>query len=235
MKYNSPLMKFLETIANMLIVSLFWIVSSILIVTIIPASAALYHTVNKVIFNGRGNGVAKDYFNSFKTNFVLGTKVNMLCIVAIAFIVIGLNTGLQIYTLNIFGLLYLILGFLITFIFAVIIVFLPAVISKFYLKVHDVFRLSIIFAFENIFISILNVLLLAFFIIVVRVIPLTIVIIPALYIDLIKTSIEKKMQNFIKNNNLNEIVSKKDDIQKINEEISSFEINDSLSKDRRTR
>ena len=221
MRYNSPLMKILETIANMLIVSFFWIVCSIPIVTIIPASIALYHTSNKIIFNGRGQGVMKDFFNTFKDNFVQGFKVNLICLIAVFFIIVGLYAGIQIYKWNIFGLLYLILGIVITFVCAITVIYIPAVISRFYLRVIDTIKLSLFFALQNIFVSILNVLLLAFLVLIIDVVPLAIIIAPALYTDLIRGSVERKMQKFIEDNNL------QDNMKPIEEDISQEEIESS--------
>lgn len=235
MKHNSPLIKILEIVANMLIVSFFWTLCSIPIVTIIPASSALYHTMNKKIFDGRGNGVVKDFFNSFKLNFVQGFKVNIICIIAVGFIVIGLNTAFQIYTLNIFGLLYLILSFLITFVFAIMLVFLPPVISKFYLKVIDYIKLSVFLSFQNIFLSILNVLLLVLFVFIVRIIPITIVITPALYVGLVSGSIEKRMQKFIYDNNLNEEVLSEEKSLETTNDVSFYDIDKNLSKSRKSK
>lgn len=233
MKYNSPLMKILETVANMLIVSFFWIACSIPVLTIIPASAALYHTSSKVIFNGKGQGVTKDFFNAFKANLVLGVKVNALCLVIVFFIIIGLNTGFQIYTWNYWGLIYLILGFLITFVAAIMMVYIPAVVSKFYVGVIDAFRISIFLAFQNVVLSILNVLLLAVLIFIVETIPITIVIVPALYIDLIRPYTEKKLEKFIKDNGLEEVVIVSEQKEETSESVSSSTINESLSKSRK--
>lgn len=202
MNYNSPLMKILETIANMLIVSFFWVLCSIPILTIIPASAALYHTANRIIFNGRGQGVLKDFFTTFKDNFVQGFKVNLICVAAVFFIFVGLYAGIQIYKWNVFGLLYLILGIVITLLFLLMLIYLPAVISRFYLKVWDTLRLALFFGMQNIFISILNILLLALLVLIVGVVPLAIMIAPALYVDLTRGGIEKKMQQFIEDNDL---------------------------------
>lgn len=223
-------MKILETVANMLIVSFFWLVCSIPIVTIIPSSVALYHTTNKVIFNGRGQGVMKDFFNTFKENFVLGIKVNLIFLVALFFVVVGVYAGIQIYKWNVFGLLYLILGIVIAFVFVITIIYIPAVISRFYLRVLDTIRLSIFFALQNIFISILNVLLLALLVLIVDVVPLAIVIVPALYIDLIRVSTEKKMQKFISDNNLQASVKPVQEEVVIEKEESSSDINSRLAR-----
>ena len=66
MNYNSPFIKMLETVANMLIVSFFWLVFSLPVITVVPASAALFHTMSKIVFGpGRGNGVFRDYLQAF--------------------------------------------------------------------------------------------------------------------------------------------------------------------------
>ena len=230
MKYNSPLMKILETIANMLIVSFFWIVCSVPIVTIIPASVALYHTTNKIIFNGRGKGVMKDFFNTFKENFVLSFKINCIWIVATFFVVIGVYAGIQIYKINVFGLLYLILGILITLVYLITSIYIPAVISRFYLGIMDTIRLSAFFALQNIFTSILNVLLLALLVLIVNIVPLAIVIVPALYVDLIRAGIEKKMQKFITDFNLKENLKPVEEKTEKVEEESSTDIDARLSR-----
>ena len=50
MNYNSPFIKMLETVANMLIVTFLWFVFSLPLLTIVASSAALYQTTVKVIF-----------------------------------------------------------------------------------------------------------------------------------------------------------------------------------------
>lgn len=230
MKYNSPLMKTLEMIANMLIVSFFWIVCSIPIVTIVPASIALYHTGNKIIFTGRGQGVTKDFFTTFKDNFVLGFKINLILLIATFFVIVGDYAGIQIYKINILGLLYLILGVVITFVFVITIIYIPAVISRFYLNVLDTIRLSIFFALQNIFISILNVVLLALMVSIIYAVPLAIMIVPALYVDFVRANIEKKMKKFIEVNNLQDNLKPiKKELEKQDEE-SSSDIDERLSR-----
>lgn len=223
-------MKILETIANMLIVSFFWIVCSIPIVTIIPASVALYHTSNKIIFNGRGQGVMKDFFNTFKDNILIGVKINLIYLIATFFVIVGDYAAIQIYKWNIFGLLYLILAILVTFVYAVSLIYIPAVISRFYLKIIDTIRLSLFFSFQNIFISILNVILLVFIVLMIDIVPLVIMIAPALYVDLTRIGIEKKMQKFIEDNNFQENLKPVDEQIEEREDISSTDINSRLAR-----
>ena len=115
MNYNSPFIRMLETIANMLIVSFLWLIFSLPVITLVSSSCALYHTTNKIIFGpGRGNGVWKDFFESYKLNLIPGIKLTLLVIVAGLFVAEGLWTGYQIYKINIWGMLYMLLGILVS-------------------------------------------------------------------------------------------------------------------------
>ncbi|MDE6837434.1 MAG: YesL family protein, partial [Acutalibacter sp.] len=60
-QYDNPLMSAMVRIANMMIVSFFWALCCLPVVTVIPATAALFHTTTKVL-RENGNGVAGDYF-----------------------------------------------------------------------------------------------------------------------------------------------------------------------------
>ena len=198
MQYNSPFVKFLEAIANMFIVSFLWLVFCLPIVTIIPASAALYYTVVEVIFGeGRGNGVVKGFWESFKENVKAGIPLSLAAVVAIAFIAEGLWTGYQLFRVSIWGMLYFILGILITVIIVPAIIYVPIVLSKFEAPFMVIIKVAAYFAMKNPVISILNVLLLAIMVILVDVFPLSLLITPALYADLLRPSVEKRIGKFI--------------------------------------
>ncbi|MBP5153020.1 MAG: DUF624 domain-containing protein, partial [Lachnospiraceae bacterium] len=64
--------------------SFFWIIFSLPIITVVPSTAALYHTTHKVIFGpGHGNGVFKCFFDSFKENIKKGLILSIIIIVAL--------------------------------------------------------------------------------------------------------------------------------------------------------
>lgn len=201
MQYNSPFVKFLEAIANMFIVSFFWLVFCLPIVTIIPASAALYYTTVEVIFgDGRGNGVVKAFWESFKENVKAGIPLSLVAVVAIAFIAEGLWTGYQLFRVSIWGMLYFILGILITIIIVPAIIYVPIVLSKFEAPFMVTVKVAAYFAMKNPIISVLNVLLLAVMVLLVDVFPLSLLITPALYVDLLRPSVEKRIGKFIEEN-----------------------------------
>ena len=205
MNYNSPFIKMLETIANMLIASFLWFVFSLPVLTIVPASAALYHTTDRIIFGpGKGNGVFKDFFDSFKLNLIQGIKLDLLVIAAFLFLAEGLWTGIQIYKLSIWGTLYLVLGILIAVVLITTIVYIPPVLSRFDAPVSSILRLAVYFALRKPLRSLLYLVLFVFLCVAILSFPLALVIVPGLYADLVRTNLEKDLKAFIEENGLEE-------------------------------
>ena len=203
MNYNSPFIKLLETIANMLIVSLLWLVFCLPIVTIVPSCCALYHTTAKIIFGpGRGNGVFKDFFNAYKDNIVPGIKLTLLVLVARFFIFEGLWTGWQIWRISILGMLYFGLSIIISTVLTTAIINIPPVLSRFDAPILSIIRISVYFVMKHPVRSILNVVLLAALSFMVEMFPLALLIVPALFADLIRLPLEKDLQQFAEENGL---------------------------------
>ena len=235
MNYNNPFIKMLETIANMLIATFLWFLFSLPLVTIIPSSAALYHTINKVVFGPKkGNGVFRDFFDSYKLNLVPGIKLSVITIIALLFVAEGLWTGYQIYKINIAGMLYMILGLVISPVVITTIIYIPPVLSRFAAPVLSIIRMAVYFAMKKPLRSILYFVLLVFMALAIEAFPLALVIVPALYTDLIRTYLEKDFSKFIEENDLEsieveEIVEEED---KEEEEESSADLEEKFSKER---
>ena len=235
MNYNNPFIKMLETIANMLIATFLWFLFSLPLITIIPSSAALYHTINKVVFGPKkGNGVFRDFFDSYKLNLVPGIKLSVITIIALLFVAEGLWTGYQIYKINIAGMLYMILGLVISPVVITTIIYIPPVLSRFAAPVLSIIRMAVYFAMKKPLRSILYFVLLVFMVLAIEAFPLALVIVPALYTDLIRTYLEKDFNKFIEENDLEsieveEIVEEED---KEEEEESSADLEEKFSKER---
>ena len=234
MNYNNPFIKMLETIANMLIATFLWFLFSLPLITIIPSSAALYHTINKVVFGPKkGNGVFKDFFDSYKINLVPGIKLSVISIIAILFVVEGLWTGYQIYKLSIWGMLYMMLGLIISPIVITTIIYIPPVLSRFVAPILSIIRLSVYFAMKKPFRSICYFVLLLFMVLAIYAFPLAVVIVPSLYTDLIRTYLERDLNKFIEENDLDSIEVEEIVEEEIDEEEqSSADLEEKFSKER---
>ena len=207
MEYNNPFMKFLETIANMLIVSFLWLVFSLPVITIVPACAAIYHTTSKVVFGkGNGNGVFRDFFDCYKLNLVPGIKLSLIMIVAGLFVAEGLYTGYQIYKIGILGMLYMGLGIIIALFVTTGAIYVAPVLSRIDAPISSLLRLSMYLNMTSLLRGIIYVALLGVMAFFVEMFPLALLIVPGLYADLIRPSMEKALTRFIEDNGLEDTV-----------------------------
>ncbi len=232
MNYENPFIKMLEAIANMLIVSFLWFVFSLPLVTMVAASSALYHTSSKVIFgSGRGNGVFRDFFETYRVNLIPGIKLSLICIVAVLFVAEGLWTGYQIWRISIWGMLYMILGILVTCVVIMALVNIPPVLSRFDAPVSSIIRMAVYFGMRRPLRSLINVILFVAMLAAIESFPLTIVIVPALYTDLIRPSMERDLKIFIEENGLEEAKEEIEEEKESEEDaVSMSDIDAALSK-----
>ena len=194
--YNNPVIVFMVKVANMIIVSLYWVICCLPVVTVLPACAALYHTVSKVIF-GNGNGVTKDFFSAFKAALRPGVALTLLLEVVGALVAFGIYTGLQIWDASMFGTVYMAAGILIGFICLTSLVYVAPTLSRFEGGISVILRLSVYFAMKNQFRSAWYVILLGLAFWSVEFFPLLLLVMPALYSDLIRPGTEKVMNGYI--------------------------------------
>ncbi len=195
--YNNPVIVIMVKIANMMIVSFYWVLCCIPVVTVLPACAALYHTVNKVIF-GNGNGVTRDFFAAFKGALKPGVLLTILTELVGGLIAFGIYTGLQIWDAGIFGTVYMAAGVLIGFVCVITLIYLPPTLSRFEGSISVVLRLSMYFAMKNQFRSAWFAVLLGLAFWSVDFFPLLLLVVPALYTDLIRPGMEKVMRSYIR-------------------------------------
>lgn len=194
--YNNPFIKLLVRMANMIIVSLYWVVCCLPVATIMPACAALYHTVNKVVF-GNGNGITREYFKSFKAALKPGVLLSVLAVVVGGLVAFGVYTGAQIWDAGIFGTIYMAAGVLIAFVLLTTLVYIAPSLSRFEGNVSVILRLSMYFSMKNQFRSAWYVVLLGLAFWSVDFFPLLLLVVPALYVDLIRGGTEKIMKAYI--------------------------------------
>ncbi|MBE6125661.1 MAG: DUF624 domain-containing protein [Erysipelotrichaceae bacterium] len=233
MDYNSPFIKILTMIANMIIASLLWLLFSLPVITIVPSCSALYHCVNKIIFGpGRGNGLFRDFFDSYKQNLVPGIKLTLLLLVLAFFIFEGLWTGYQFYR-TILGMLYFGLGIIIALVVGTMVVYIAPVLSRFDAPISSILRMSAYFAMKHPVRSILYVLIMAALAFSIEVMPLALLIVPAVYCDIIRGPLEKDMQQIIEDNNLVSLVAQEPEEEEEAVTDSSYDLNEKMNSQRK--
>lgn len=202
--YNNPVIRAMVKIANMMIVSFYWVICCLPLITILPACAGLYHATTHAVFKDGGGGVTKAFFEAFKDACKPGILLSIAADILAVLIYLGIITGLQTWKENLFWALYLAVGLFIAFLLVSALIFMGPVLSRFSAGTGVVLRLAFYFSGRHIFRSVLRVLLLAVMVYIVDFFPLLLLIVPALYTDLIHGRVEKSMEEFITSSQLEE-------------------------------
>lgn len=202
-RYNNPLIAFLVKIANMMIVSFYWVVCCIPVVTIMPATAALWHSVNKVVF-GSGSGLARDFFRSFKAAWRPGWALSLLVAAMGGLLYLGIHSALQLWRSGVFGAIYMAVGVLIALVLLPMVIYIGPVLAKFEDSMNMVLRLSLYLSSKKLLQSIWFVILLALAVAAVDFFPLLLLIVPALYADLIRGGVNRRIREYMEANGLTE-------------------------------
>lgn len=201
-QYDNPLIQAMSRIANMMIVSFFWLVCCLPVVTILPATAALFHTTTKVI-RGTGNGVMRDFFASFRDSLKKGVLLSLLSLASGALLGFALWYSWQLQGSSGFWLAYFLIGCLIFFFWAVTVLHLPFALSRFEGRLSMYLRMALYFANVNLLKTLLRLVLLAVVVLLVDFYPITLLLLlPGLYMDLICGGVEKMLQRFMKDRGL---------------------------------
>ncbi len=140
----------LSKMFDIVFLSVLWFIFCIPILTIGPATTAIYYTTVKVIRKDRGY-VWKEFWYAFKTNFVTGLIYTMVLVVAI----IGLYAGLALTAnskdtmLQISHYTYIIVSFLL----ACLYVFLFPILSRFSLPRLQIMKMSLLLSIRHVLIT----------------------------------------------------------------------------------
>lgn len=200
-KIENPLMVAMIKIANMMIVSFFWLLCCLPVVTIVPATAALYHTTVKVI-RKTGSGVATDFFKAFKGSLKRGIPLSLIFVVTAAMLYFALSYAIKMQRENMFGTIYFIIGCIIVAVWASASLHIPFALSRFEGKLDLYIRMGLYFGGKNLGLTILRLILLAVVALLVDFYPIALLILPGLYMDLIASGVEKQLLRFMEENGL---------------------------------
>ena len=154
-KYNpdSPLMQFADTVADIIFLSVFWMVGCIPILTIGTSTTALYYATMKSI--RREGSISKDFFKSYKENLKQSVLVELILLAAAALLYLSIKAAAGI------SVLYL-LSAILLFLCVITAGYLFPLLSRFNQTVLALFRNALLIGFSNfpytVAITVLNVL-----------------------------------------------------------------------------
>lgn len=188
---------FMGKVCDMFWLSILWIICCIPIITIGPATTAMYYTVVKTIRRGRGY-VTREFFHSFKDNLKLGVLSTLILIVMTLVLRVDFRFAnakrLEGATSGDFWFA----GFVaITIIVAFLFLFLFPVLSRFTLTFKGLIKTSFIISLKHFPTSFLVAVIVAVFGIAVYLVPLMIFIAPSLSSYLSSFLIERIFKKYM--------------------------------------
>ena len=128
LRIDGPVFRFLEAVANLILLNLLFLVCSLPIVTIGPALTATYYVALKMI-RKEESGIFRNFFHAFRLNFKQGLLLGLGMMVLAAVLVVDMQVltylpaipeAVSKVLLVVIGLLLLILAILAIYLFAVL-------------------------------------------------------------------------------------------------------------------
>lgn len=159
--YEGPFFNTLNRLSDLVILNILWFVCSLPIITIGASTTALYYVTLKIV-NQEDAYVAKNFFKSFRQNFIQSTIIWLIMLVFGIFIVGDffllpnmVNINSQIYTA-----MFSILCF-VTLVYFMILVYLFPLQAKLENKIRHTFKNALLLSFRHLPTTILLIAILA--------------------------------------------------------------------------
>ncbi|MBP5305294.1 MAG: DUF624 domain-containing protein [Lachnospiraceae bacterium] len=196
-KYDGPFISMMTRVANLMIVSILWVLTCLPVITVIPASAALFHTVIKVV-RDKGKGVVKDFFVSFVSNLKQGIILNLIFGVIGALLAYSIYIALQFKSIP--GFLYLGFGIFLAIVWCMTVLYMAPVLSRFEGSIGQLIRIALYLPTKNMLLTFVMLILFAIIVFLTDFYPIVLMFTPGVYADLVAGSIDKKMVAFAEGN-----------------------------------
>ena len=155
---NSPFYKIMSKVFDAIVISLIYVVVCIPVITIGPATTALYYTIVKSLRRERGY-IVREFFKSFKMNIKQGIIAGLIFTLLAALLIFNL------YNVDVIGgkaagyLWYLYLILLILEMMVYVYVF--PILSRFTVTIKNLFRLSLFMAIRHLLTTLVSLVILA--------------------------------------------------------------------------
>jgi len=91
---DNRLWRVLDKVGSALILNLLWLLSCLPIVTVGPATAAMYETVRKFFLRGEG-ALVPTYLKAFRANLKQAIPLGLVAVVILGVVIAGVMTGMS--------------------------------------------------------------------------------------------------------------------------------------------
>ncbi len=218
-------------IANLMLVSFYFVVCCVPIVTIVPAMSSLFYTTTKVICES-GDGVTKTFFKTFKASLKQGILLTLICLAITFFFYTAFDFGRQMWKSSLFGTAYFAVSLIVSFLFIVFLLYLGPVFSRFGGKIDVIIRLTLYFCWKKPLRTVLMLITFAICAFIVWFYPIALILIPGLYTDLIRNGIENTFRKYMEENGLKEVEEEETEVEEDEDDTQSNLAFDRLYEDK---
>jgi uncharacterized membrane protein YesL len=195
-------------IVDIILLSVVWLVLCIPIITIGPATTALYYVTVKVIRRERGY-LMREFFRSFKENFKNGVISGVILTVII--LVLTFNRSFALNLKGTTGFMLLSAYNAMLFLIFCIIVYIFPVLSRFRMSVKQLFKTSFFMSMKHLPTTLLLVVIVAFFGFATYILQILIFISPAICYLLCSFLLERVFKKYMPEKSLDAEISGRDE------------------------
>ena len=198
MKFGGKFWDFMGRIADMILLSLLWLLTSIPIITLPLSTIAAYYTAAKCIRHGIGK-IGQEYFRAFRENLKQGLILGLIYALNAA-VLLGIRYYVSLVGIakdNLGG-VYYVFVIVAVLVLAAFSFYLFPVIARFRLSLFSAFRLSIYLGCHNLPTMIPMLITFAGAIALIYMIPVFIIFVPGGYAYLMTKSVEKALRKYIR-------------------------------------
>ena len=194
--YNGRFWSGMGKVWDMILLSFYWLLLCIPVITIIPSTIALYYTAAKVLRKGVSY-VTPEFFRAFRQNLRQGLGVSVLYLLVVVFLFM-IRGFVDWQTLeNNWGKVYYVFYLVFIMVGAGVTYYMLPVLSRFQVSILGAFRLSLYFGSRNLLTMVPLLITFAGAIALVYTLPITILVVPAFYAWLMTKPVEKTLRNYI--------------------------------------
>ncbi|SEO18454.1 Uncharacterized membrane protein YesL [Amphibacillus marinus] len=174
---NSKFYAIIEFISNLFLLNLLWLIASLPLVTLFPATAAM-HSVIRGWLMGQNKHLAKEFVSAFKSNLKQSFILSLLFISFITIFILNLaiieelSPNLSVLVLGMMMTLAIIVGFVLVFAFPLMV--------HYTFTIKQLLKHALLYAFMYLPTTILSLTLIIFAMIACLLLPVAIIFIPAL-------------------------------------------------------
>lgn len=210
-RFDGKFMKYGTLLADLIILTLLWSLTSLPIITLGASTTALYYVTTRQLSNREGY-VTRDYFKSFKQNFFQAT------IATVIFLIIGIILFININYMD-SGSLFFPLQLIIIYEVTITAMYFFPVLARFDMKTIQLFKTAFFLANRHLFTTITNFVLLVAMVMVCMRYGILIIVCAGLYAIISSFTLMHILKKY-----LPELDTDDMDIQKANENANDDDV-----------